>query len=197
MRLSLIYLACFAICGFLYGACHELIGHGLTTIILGGRIASLHLFGFRVFPNFGWSGIPGGLGIDDIPTQKHQDIVIIMGPISTWLVSLLAVVVLWIRRPKGLLRIVLVCLSLWCYDLLCETWMGWGIPQYLFFSSRPPLHHYEAAVRLGVPISLIYIFSIGTSVCILAGVVLRLILDYKQQKLQHTTQEAIYARGRN
>jgi hypothetical protein len=175
------YLVCFTICCFLYGLCHELIGHGLTAILLSGSIDSIHLFGFKVFPNFGWSGIPGGLGIDDLPTGKLLDIVIIMGPISTWLVSLLAVIALWIRYPTGLLRVVLVCLSFWCYDLLGEALMVWGIPKYLFFHSDSP-GHYEAAIRLGVQDPLFHIFSIGTSVCILAGVVLRLIYDHKQLK---------------
>ncbi len=177
------YLVCFTICCFLYGLCHELIGHGLTAILLGGSIDSIHLFGFKVFPNFEWSGIPGGVGIDNLPTGKLLDIVNIMGPISTWLVSLLAVIALWIRRPVGLLRVILVCLSLWCYDLLGETLMVWGIPKYLIFLPSGQLPgHYEAAIRLGVPISLIHVFSIGTSVCILAGVALRLIYDHKQLK---------------
>lgn len=191
LKLWLSYLVCLIICCFLYGLCHELIGHGLTSILLGGSVDSIHLFCLKVFPDFEWSGIPGGLGIDDIPTGELLDIVIIMGPVSTWLVSLLAVITLWIRQPTGLPRIILVCLSLWCYDLLGETLMVWGIPKYLFFSLRPPLHHYEAAIRLGVPSSLFIVFSIGTSVCILAGLVLRLIYDHKLQKQQNRKQDSI------
>ena len=184
IRLVLIFLVCLAICFALSGVWHELIGHGLTTILVGGRIVSINLFGFRIFPNFGFSGIPGGLGIDNIPTQKFHDIVVIMGPISTWLVSLLAVITLWIRQPTGLLRVILVCLSLWCYDLLGETFTAWGIPKYLFFHSRPPVH-YEAAVSLGIPGPLFHVFSIGTSVCLFAGLVMRLIWDHKQRKQQY------------
>jgi hypothetical protein len=177
----LTYLVCFAVSFFLYGVFHELIGHGLTAILLGGSIDSIHLFCFKVFPNFEWSGIPGGVGIDNLEEGKLLDIVIIVGPISTWVVSLLAVIVLWVRRPAGLLRVILVCLSLWCYDLLGEALLVWGIPKYLFFHSESPFH-YEAAVRLGIQDPLFHIFSIGTSICILAGVMLRLIRNNKRQK---------------
>ena len=175
------YLVCFAVSFFLYGICHELIGHALTAVLLGGSIDSIHLFCFKVFPNIEWSGIPGGVGIDNLTEGKLLDIVIIMGPISTWIISLLAVIVLWVRQPVGLLRVLLVCLSLWCYGFLGETLLVWGIPKYLLFHSDSP-HHYEAAVRLGIQDPLFHIFSIGTSICILAGVMLCLIRNNKRQK---------------
>lgn len=183
MSLCLIYFICFVICVALHVVWHELIGHGLVGILAGGHISSLDLFGVGLFPEFGWSGIPASIGIEDTATPTGHEISIVAGPLSTWCVSVLAVLLLWVRRWKGLVKVILVCLSLWWYDILGETLTAWGIPKYIFFYSRPPVH-YEAAVRLGIPSPLFHVFSIGTSVCLLAGLIVRLIRDHKQGKRQ-------------
>lgn len=183
MRLCLIYLVCLAICLALNVVWHELVGHGLVGILAGGHITHLDLFGVRVLPEFGWSGIPGSIHIEDAATPTLHDVTIITGPLSTWCVSVLAVVLLWIRRWTGLVQAILVCLSLWWYDVLGETLTAWGIPKYIFFYSRAPVH-YDATVRLGIPGPLFHIFSIGTSVCLSAGLVMRLIYDHRRRKQQ-------------
>ncbi len=66
IRPGLTWIICLAICCFLYGLWHELIGHGLVGVLLGGSIDSVHLFSFKVFPNFGFSGIPGGVGLENM-----------------------------------------------------------------------------------------------------------------------------------
>lgn len=185
IRLALTCLVCLAICLVLSVLWHELIGHGLVGILAGGHITELNLFGVRIFPNFGWSGRPGSIGVEDIPTPKLHEVMVLAGPLSTWCVAVLAVILLWMRRWKGLMRVILVSLSLWWYDLIGETFTSWGIPKYIFFYSRPPVH-YDAAVSLGIPGLFFNVFSIGTSICLLAGLVLRLILDYKRTVVRGT-----------
>lgn len=153
---------------------------------MGGRITLLDLFGVQIWPEFGKPGLPGRM--DWVGAPGSRDFVCIAGPLSTWCVSVLAVVLLWMKRWKGLMYVILVCLSLWCYDIFTETLSIWGFPRGVWFRngrfflySRGPMH-YESAVRLGVPGSLFIIFSIGTSVCLLAALVIRLIIDYKRQR---------------
>ena len=106
MRLGLIYVICFAICFALGVLWHELIGHGLVGIMLGGHITDLDLLGVRFLPEFGWSGIPGRIHIEDIATPTSHELAILAGPLSTWCVSLLAVVLLWVRHWRGPARMI-------------------------------------------------------------------------------------------
>lgn len=180
IKLALTYSVCLPICFACAGIWHELVGHGLVGLLAGGYITELHLFGIRVFPEFGWSGVFGSIGIENIKTPTLFEVTAIAGPLSTWCVSVLATILLWMRHWKGLYKVVLVCLSLQWYDIFSETLTVWGIPKFIFFYSRPPVH-YEAAVRLGLPGSLFHVFSIGTSICLLVGLVICLIRDHKRQ----------------
>ncbi len=181
IKLALTYLVCLAICFACAGIWHELVGHGLVGLLAGGDITALDLFGFRVFPRFGWSGVLGGIGVENIKTPTLHEVAVIAGPLSTWCVSVLAVILLWMRHWKGLFKVILVCLSLQWYDMFSETLTVWGIPKFIFFYSRPPVH-YDAAVWLGLPGPLFHVFSIGTSICLSAGLIICLIRDYKQQR---------------
>lgn len=189
IKVALTYLVCLPISILLCLVWHEVFGHGLVGILAGGHITDLDLLGVRFLPEFGWSGIPGSIHIENIATPTGHELAVLSGPLSTWCVSVLAIVLLWVRRWKGLVRVILVCLSLWWYDILTETLSIWALPKGIWFHkgafvfySRPPVH-YESAVRLGVPGSLFIIFSIGTSVCLLALLVIRLIMDHKRQRL--------------
>ena len=190
MRLSLTYIVCFAICFALGILWHELIGHGLVGILAGGHITDLDLLGVRFLPEFGWSGMPGRISIENIATPTGHELAVLAGPLSTWCVSLLAVALLWVRHWRGLVRVILVCLSLWWYDMLGETLTAFGIPKCIFFYSRPPVH-YDAAVRLGIPGPLFHVFSIGTGACLCVGLVLRLINNHRERKQQYCKQEGI------
>jgi len=188
IRMALIFLVCLPICLLLMVVWHELVGHGLTAILTGGRLTLVDLFGVQIWPEF---GKPGFLGrIDWKGAAGYRDVIDVAGPLSTWCVSVLAVVLLWVKRWKGFMHAILVCLSLWWYDILTETLSIWGLPRGIWFHkgrfflySHGPVH-YESAVRLGIPGSLFIIFSIGTSVCLLAGLVIRLIMDHKLRKQQ-------------
>jgi hypothetical protein len=188
IRLALIFSVCLPICTLLMIVWHELVGHGLTAILTGGHLTLVDLFGVQIWPEF---GKPGFLGrIDYKGSVVSRDVINVAGPLSTWCVSVLAVVLLWAKRWKRLMYVILVCLSLWWYDILADTLSIWGLPRGIWFHkgrfflySHGPVH-YESAVRLGIPGSLFIIFSIGTSVCLLAGLVLCLIYDHKQRKKQ-------------
>jgi hypothetical protein len=179
IKLVLTYFICLAICFLLHVMWHELIGHGLVGVLSGGHVTQVDLFGIRLLPELGLSGIPAAINIEDIRTPALHELTVLSGPLSTWCIAVLAVILLWVRRRRGLVKVVLVCLSLWWYDLLSETLLVWGVPKYLFWS-RPP-GHYDSAIWLGIPGPLFHIFSTGTSVCLLAGLVICLIRDHKRQ----------------
>lgn len=186
IRLALLFLFCLPLCMLLMVVWHEVVGHCLTAILMGGRITLLDLFGVQIWPEFGIPGLPGRM--DWVGAPGSRDVVNVAGPLSTWCVSVLAVILLWVKRWKRLMYVILVCLSLWCYDIFTETLSIWGLPRGIWFHkeafvfySRPPVH-YDSAVRLGIPGSLFIIFSIGTSVCLVAGLVIRLVMDRKQRR---------------
>ncbi len=183
--MSLIYLVCLPLCMLLMAVWHEVVGHCLTTILMGGRVTLLDLFGVQIWPEFGMPGLPGRM--DYVGAPGSRDFVNIAGPLSTWCVSVLAVVLLWVRRWKGLGKVILVCLSLWCYDIFTETLSIWGLPRGIWFHNWHPYlyrgmaDHYKSAVNLGIPGPSFIIFGIGTSVYLLAGLVICLIRDQKAE----------------
>ena len=195
IRLALLFLFCLPLCMLLMAVWHEVVGHCLTAILMGGRIILLDLFNVQIWPEFGKPGLPGRM--DWVGAPGSRDLIGIAGPLSTWCVSLIAVILLWVKRWKRLMYVILVCLSLWCYDIFTETLSIWGFPRAIwFYNWHPYLYHgeaghYKSALNLGIPGSLFVIFGIGTTACIIAGLVIRLIMDYKQQRQKTVNQEAI------
>jgi hypothetical protein len=124
IKLCLIYITVFfisLICGVL---CHEVIGHGLVAVLAGGRIAMVQIFGIQVWPQIHWGGLHQYLAacdIENIATPLVRNLCRLSGSMTTWCVSVLAFVLLWIGGWAGLGRIILVCLSLWCLDLFLYT----------------------------------------------------------------------------
>ncbi|MFH1613883.1 MAG: hypothetical protein ABIG61_02205 [Planctomycetota bacterium] len=195
IRPALLFLFCLPLCMLLMAVWHEVVGHCLTAILMGGRITLLDLFNVQIWPEFGKPGLPGRM--DYVGAPGSRDIVNIAAPLSTWCVSVLAVILLWVRRWKGFMYVVLVCLSLWCYDIFTETLSIWGFPRAVWFHNWHPYFyrgeadHYKSAVNLGISSSLFIIFGIGTTVCLIAGLVIRLIIDHKATKAKDKKIEAI------
>lgn len=190
-RWALLFLFCLPPCMLLMAVWHEVVGHCLTAILMGGRIILLDLFNVQIWPEFGKPGLPGRM--DWVGAPGSRDLIVIAGPLSTWSVSVLAVVLLWVKRWKRFMYVILVCLSLWCYDIFTETLSIWGFPRAIWFHNwRPYLyrgdgaHHYQSALNLGIPGSLFIIFGIGTTVCIVAALIIRLTMDYKATKKRET-----------
>ena len=186
IRLGLTYLLCLAICLPFHILWHEVMGHSLVGVLAGGQVTHVEVLGMKLWPEvcwIGWSGAPGRCGVEGITTAARWDLHLVAGPLSTLSISVLAVFLLWVRRWRGLLRVVLVCLALWWADLLSETMASFGIPRLIFWGPVRPVH-FRAAVQLGIPPSLFQIFGLATSMFLLMGLVARLILDRQRTKKQ-------------
>ena len=165
-----------------------------TIILMGGRITLLDLFGVQIWPEFGKPGLPGRM--DWVGAPGSSDVTSVVAPLSTWCISVLAVVLLWVKRWTRLMYVILVCLSLWCYDILTQTLVIWGCPRAVWFHNWRPYivygnadRYHESAVNLGIPGSLVIIFGIGTTVCLIAALVIRLIMDYRAAKTRDSKLE--------
>lgn len=146
--------------------CHEVIGHGLTGILCGGQVTGFEILGFRIWPHFEYLGWDGGYGfayVDNIPTERGEQWMHLGGSLSTWLVSVAAVGLLWIRRWGRVSSLLLACLGFWWIDLFTYTLPTWGLRRSIFWGgthSEP----YEAAIALGVPgplFQMLVVFSCG------------------------------------
>lgn len=132
---------------------HEVIGHGLTGIICGGHIEFIQILGLDIWPSLIWRGFDGAYGycdVQDVPTETGRQVVHLAGSMSTWIVSLIALLLLRWRPWKPAARFALICLSLWWIDLFTYTLPTWGLRRSVFWGgtiSEP----YEAAVALGMP----------------------------------------------
>src|SRR5262249_36242530 len=97
-------------------ACHEILGHGLVGTLVGGHVTGIEVLGFRIWPTFehlGWDGSYGRTHWEDIPTERGVLLASLAGSMSSWSVSAIAVVLLWVRRWGRVSRLVLACLGLW------------------------------------------------------------------------------------
>ena len=177
----LIFFPVFFVLGLLW---HEIIGHGLVGTLAGGQITIIEVLGVNLWPEVhwvGWMGAFAGCEVEFIPTAFGKYLSSLAGSLSTCCVAVLAVILLWIRRWGNLSQIILVCLSLWSFDLLLYILPCWGIPHYIFCGpvrSEP----YNAAIKLGIPGPLFQIFAMGTSVGILIGLVICLVRNHKRQR---------------
>lgn len=109
-------------------AWHEVVGHGLTGVLCGGRITHVDILGVQVWPRLRWTGWPTAYGhclVRGIPTSTGRLVMQLGGSLSTWLISAGAVTLLWARRWRGWRRVVLVCLGIWWVDLFTYTLPSW------------------------------------------------------------------------
>lgn len=132
---------------------HEVIGHGLTGLICGGRIEFIRILGLDIWPSLTWQGFDGAYGycdVRDVPTETGLQVVYLAGSLSTWTVSLIALLLLRRRPWKPAARFALICLSLWWIDMFTYTLPTWGLRRSILWggSTSEP---YDAAVALGLP----------------------------------------------
>ncbi len=161
-------------------------GHGLVGVLAGGHITYVEVFGVKLWPEIGWAGWSSALGrcgVEGFRIRTGWGLHMIAGPLSTGCVSVLAVVLLWLRRWTGLLRVILVCLSFWWIDLLSEALSSWDILHSILRFRRSGVH-YHAALELGIPSLVVGVFAIGISACLLTALVIRLICD-RRRFLKH------------
>ena len=167
-------------------AWHEVAGHGLVGLLLGGQVTRLQILGMQLWPEVTWTGIGRGftnLGecdLRNIPTLTGQRLSDLAGSLSTWFVGLVACLLLWLYQWRGWRRALLVCLTLWCTDLLSFTLPSLGLRRGIVFGttySEP----FEAATALGIPGWLFQVFAIGGSLVILSAMVTRLLTPIHKQ----------------
>ena len=134
---------------------HEVIGHGLAAVSLGGHITQVTILGLQVYPSIEFVDWPilsgyGGINHQGADTGPQVHLIDIAGSLSTWLVAVLANVVLWTRRRwHGWPKVVMILLSLYWIDLFTYTLPTWGLKRSILWGpvySEP----YEAAVGLGI-----------------------------------------------
>jgi hypothetical protein len=137
--------------------CHEVVGHGLVGVLAGGRISEVEILTIRVWPQvqfLGWSGRYGACEVVDITTPTGQALMSLGGAMSTFIVALVATLLLWIRpgAPGGrVARPILITLSFWWIDLLTYTLPSWGVRRSVFWGQWMYSEPYEAAKSLGIP----------------------------------------------
>ena len=182
------------LCVFLLALCapvgtfwHEVIGHVLVGWLVGGQVTFVEVLGFELYPYPGWIGWQGHYGccdVEDVPSATAENVVSLAGSASTWMVSVVATIALYLRRWRGPRRAILVCASLWWIDLATYLLPVFGFRRSLFWGgtySEP----YEAAVALGVPGLLFLTLALGSSALLAAALVARLISD-RPARAEHT-----------
>lgn len=131
---------------------HEIVGHGLAGVLCGGKITRFHVYGLQFVPDFRWTGPIGGLGICDFTaiSQRAQHFNDIAGSMSTFIVAVVAVFILWRYRPWGLKLTATLALTLWAMDLMTFTLPSFGTRRYIWSGTRYA-EPYLGAVGLGIP----------------------------------------------
>lgn len=153
-------------CLFLGTLWHEVIGHGLTGVLLGGRITYVEALGFQWWPQVNPVGFSRGYGacnVSGLDTVTRDAVCNLAGSLSTWVVSLAALVALWAGRWSGWKRTLLLLLGLWWVDLLTYTLPTWGVRRSVLWGamySEP----YVAATDLGIPGPLFQAFVLATCI---------------------------------
>lgn len=157
-------------------AWHEVVGHGLTGVACGGRIERVEVLTVQWYPRVefvGWDGAYGRCRVEGIQTGRGRRLMSLGGSMSTWLVSVGAVCLLWARRWRGRPRVVLAFLGLWWIDLLTYTLPSWGLRRSILWG-RVYSEPYEAAVALGVPGPVFQALVVTSSLALAAGLALGL-----------------------
>lgn len=154
--------------------CHEVVGHGLTGVLLGGRIGAVEILGFQVWPAVewsGWSGQYGACAVYGLEGTGREHIMALGGATSTWLVSVIAVGMLFVRDWPRRTRAVLICLSLWWIDMFTYTLPSWGLPRSILWGQRTISEPYEAAKELGMPGWMFQASAVASSAMLLIALV--------------------------
>lgn len=150
---------------------HEVVGHGLTGVLAGGRITRVEVWGLQVWPTVRWGGFQGHYGecgVEGIPTATGEHLMELAGSMSTWLVALIATVILWMRWPRGWRRAVLIVLSLWWIDLFTYLLPSWGIRRSVLWGQSFYSEPVEAAVGLGIPRAAFQLLAVTSCVLMAA-----------------------------
>ncbi len=105
---------------------HEFVGHGLTANFYGGEMKKLAVLGVQVFPSvevagfdskkgfFGWIQYEG-------VSEKDRPVVSLMGSVSTFVVSCVALAVFLVFKFSGYAKTIVFSFAIWFIDLFQHT----------------------------------------------------------------------------
>ena len=151
---------------------HE-IGHGLTAEILGGKFLNFYIYpGIQVWPDFGhpytgnWDNSLAYMYYDYGPGWQpdgwQNGFVLLMGSGTNLLLATIAIVLLWLFRPTGLLRLFLIAESIMFLDIVFYTFLPLlGLRHFFFIGGKIP-EPLDGAMLIGSsrPVFLTAVFAL-------------------------------------
>lgn len=150
-------------CLILGTAWHEIMGHGLAALLLGGRIERVEVLGFQGYPALkpvGWKGYYGFCETAGLDQPWKRNLMGLAGSLSTWMVSLVSIAWLGLFHLSPRWRAALFWTSLWWIDIFTYTLPTWGLRRSILWGGRVA-EPYDAAVALGVPGLLFQLFVVS------------------------------------
>lgn len=101
--------------------CHEIIGHGLTAIILGGKVTEICIITFQINSS-GVQFNPCVFGYMNYNLNEETPLkygfILIMGSVFTFIISLIATLILLFKKIKGYPKIIIMIFSLYFMDII-------------------------------------------------------------------------------
>jgi len=160
LRESLVFLLALGLLVPLNLLLHEF-GHCVTNDTVGGKCGGIYAYpGVKIYPldEFGkayngeWEVAVGATAYDKpAPSEEARGLVSLMGSGTTAALSLLALLALYVFRPRRGMRTVLLAQSLMFLDLLTYTILPhwFGLPHFFVVGGKTP-EPLNGAVQLGI-----------------------------------------------
>jgi len=160
LRSSLVFLLVLGLVAPLNLLLHE-IGHCITIDAVGGKCGGIYFYpGVKIYPlnelgrefDGAWETAVGATTYDQpAPTEEARGLVSLMGSGTTASLSLLALLVLYIFRPRRGIRTLLLAQSLMFLDLLTYTVLPhwFDLPHFFVVGGKSP-EPLNGAVLLGI-----------------------------------------------
>ena len=126
----LVFLCCLVAAMFFLSFIHEF-GHSLPVLVKGGGITRMVVYGYELIPDFGRRSHISLTGFTVPkwpegyqPTNFWLGLMMFSGSGSTLLVAIIASLLLWIIKPKYILKNILVAFSFHSFDIFRYSFLG-------------------------------------------------------------------------
>lgn len=132
---------------------HELVGHGLGGVLLGGRIRRVDILWLELWPRVslhGWAGYLAQCHVDGIRTHRGENLMQMCGALSTFAAAAFALLLLRVRRWGPATTACLQVIGLWWIDLLVGAFPAWAMRRSALWGGKVA-EPYQAALALGLP----------------------------------------------
>jgi hypothetical protein len=149
----------------------------LVGLACGGRVDQIFVTGIQLWPEFAWIGPQGVFGwcdVEGVTSGVCPQLWLLTGSLSTLLVSLLAIALLYARKWNRTIHWLFLGAAFWWIDLFTYTLPSFGVRRYILFGRRIS-EPYDAAVVMGIPGWIFQLFVVATCV-MLAVLSIRLLL---------------------